>query len=92
MAELVLSALYAPIMMLIHSTHVYDILAGADAGWSPQRRDGGRRAGSRPGARMAGTVAVGVATAVGAWYLSPRIFPWLSPTLPDLSSPFRFRG
>ena len=40
-AELVVSALLAPIMMVIHSRQIYEILAGRDAGWSPQRRDDG---------------------------------------------------
>ena len=36
--ELVLSALLAPILMLIHCGLVASILAGRDSGWRPQRR------------------------------------------------------
>ena len=39
--EVILSALIAPIMMLIHCGAVMSILAGRDSGWSPQRRDDG---------------------------------------------------
>ena len=36
-----MSALLAPIMMLIHAGHVMHILFGFDTGWEPQRRDDG---------------------------------------------------
>ena len=39
--EIVLSALYAPVMMLIQSRHVFEVFMGRDSGWNPQRRDGG---------------------------------------------------
>src|SRR3546814_17432989 len=39
--EIVVSALLAPIMMLIQSRHVWEILIGRDAGWTLQRRDDG---------------------------------------------------
>ena len=39
--EVVLSALYAPVMMLIQSRHVFEVFMGRDSGWNPQRRDGG---------------------------------------------------
>ena len=39
--EIVLSALLAPIMMLIQTGHVLHIVFGFDTGWDPQRRDDG---------------------------------------------------
>ena len=39
--EIVLSALLAPIMMLIQTGHVVHIVFGFDTGWDPQRRDDG---------------------------------------------------
>jgi len=39
--EVVLSALYAPILMLIQSRHVFEVFMGRDSGWKPQRRDSG---------------------------------------------------
>ena len=37
--EMFLSALLAPILMLIQSGSVFQILLGRDTGWQPQRRD-----------------------------------------------------
>ena len=39
--EIVISAALAPIMMLIQSGSVAQILSGRDTGWNPQRRDDG---------------------------------------------------
>ena len=36
--ETLLSALYAPIMMLVQTQHVIEILTGRDSGWNAQRR------------------------------------------------------
>ncbi len=36
-----MSALLAPIMMLVQAGHVLHILFGFDTGWKPQRRDDG---------------------------------------------------
>ncbi|MGJ3230524.1 MAG: glucans biosynthesis glucosyltransferase MdoH [Oceanicaulis sp.] len=41
LVETVLSALYAPVMMLAQANIILDILLGRDAGWRPQRRDDG---------------------------------------------------
>ena len=39
--EIIMSALLAPIMMLIQSGHVMHFVFGLDTGWDPQRRDDG---------------------------------------------------
>ena len=39
--ELILSALYAPIMMIIQCRQLWEILRGHDSGWSAQRRGDG---------------------------------------------------
>ena len=39
--EILLSALMAPILMVIQSGSVFQILLGRDTGWQPQRRDDG---------------------------------------------------
>lgn len=38
--ELLFSVLHAPIFMLVHSRHLWDIARGQDSGWSTQRRQG----------------------------------------------------
>ncbi|MEZ5860294.1 MAG: glucans biosynthesis glucosyltransferase MdoH [Geminicoccaceae bacterium] len=40
--EIVLSALYAPVMMLMQTRQLFEILAGRDSGWSAQARNGSR--------------------------------------------------
>ena len=40
-AELVLSALYAPSMMIIQCRQLVEIVRGRDSGWSTQRRGDG---------------------------------------------------
>ena len=42
LVEIVLSALYAPVLMAAQTGIVRDILLGRDAGWAPQRRDDGK--------------------------------------------------
>ena len=39
MIETIVSALYAPIMMLVQTQHVVEILTGRDSGWNSQRRN-----------------------------------------------------
>ncbi|PTY38241.1 glucan biosynthesis glucosyltransferase H [Saccharospirillum sp. MSK14-1] len=38
--ELLFSVLHAPIFMLVHSRHLWEIARGQDSGWSAQRRHG----------------------------------------------------
>jgi membrane glycosyltransferase len=47
--EVVLSALYAPVLMLIQSRYVFEIFMGRDSGWKPQRRDSGGSSWAEPG-------------------------------------------
>ncbi len=81
LTELVIAALFAPIMMLVHSWQVYQILVGRDSGWSAQRRDDGGTRWADAWRRHRWHTAVGAATGVAAWFLSPMILAWLSPTL-----------
>ena len=53
--EVVLSALYAPVLMLIQSRHVFEVFMGRDSGWKPQRRDGGGTSWATPGIIITGT-------------------------------------
>ena len=39
--EAILSALYAPILMIVQCRHVFEVFMGRDSGWKPQRRDAG---------------------------------------------------
>ena len=41
LVEILLSAMFAPVMMLAQSQMVREILTGSDSGWKPQRRNDG---------------------------------------------------
>lgn len=78
-AEIVLSALYAPVLMLVQSHIVWQILRGGDSGWQPQRRaDGGMplRAAFRTHFRH---TVIGLATALGTWTIDSGLFLWTLP-------------
>jgi membrane glycosyltransferase len=83
-AEVVVSALLAPIMMVVHSRQIYEILLGRDAGWERQRRESGETAWSDAWLRHRWHMACGAALALAAWFLSPAILAWLTPTLAGL--------
>jgi membrane glycosyltransferase len=82
--EVAVSALLAPIMMAIHSRQIYEILIGRDAGWERQRRAGGETSWNDAWRRHRWHMACGVTLALAAWFLSPAILAWLSPTLAGL--------
>lgn len=83
-AEIVLSALYAPVMMLIQTRQLGEILAGRDSGWSAQARAGAKLAWREAFARHWTHLAVGLALAVAAAYAALPLVPWLSPILAGL--------
>ncbi|MCF3972911.1 glucans biosynthesis glucosyltransferase MdoH [Paracoccus sp. EGI L200073] len=82
--EILLSALIAPVQMLIQTRQIFDILRGRDSGWNAQVR-----AGSMPGwgvvlARHWGHVLLGVGTLLVLAQFSPPQLIWLSPILAGL--------
>jgi membrane glycosyltransferase len=79
--EVILSALYAPVLMLIQSRHVFEVFMGRDSGWKPQRRDGGGTTWSDAWHFHKRHMFLSCATAVIVWFLSPPLLAWLSPAL-----------
>src|SRR5271155_2811098 len=79
--EAVLSALYAPVLMLIQSRHVFEVFMGRDSGWKPQRRDGGGTSWSDAWHYHKRHMFLSCVTAVIVWFLSPPLLAWLSPAL-----------
>jgi membrane glycosyltransferase len=82
--ELLLSALYAPVLMLMQSRYVLEILTGRDAGWSTQRRSEGQVTWGEAwrfhwGHTLAGALLGGLFA-----ILAPPLLPWLSPVLAGL--------
>ena len=79
--EVVLSALYAPVLMLIQSRHVFEVFMGRDSGWKPQRRDGGGTTWSDAWHFHKRQMFLSLLTAIIVWFLSPPLLVWLSPAL-----------
>ncbi|MCZ0961504.1 glucans biosynthesis glucosyltransferase MdoH [Paracoccus benzoatiresistens] len=82
--EILLSALIAPVQMLIQTRQIYEILRGQDSGWNAQVR-----AGSMPDwnvvlARHWVHVLLGVGTLIVLAQFSPAQLIWLSPILAGL--------
>ncbi|MEW5688452.1 MAG: glucans biosynthesis glucosyltransferase MdoH [Pseudomonadota bacterium] len=77
--ETVLSALVAPVLMLMQSAGLFDVLLGRDSGWNAQQRDAGRLSRREAWRSHRGHVLIGVLGAGIAWLLDPAIFWWTSP-------------
>jgi membrane glycosyltransferase len=79
--EIVMSALLAPIMMVIQSGSVFQIIAGRDTGWNPQRRDDGSIPFADIVRRHRMHTVLGVFTGVVAFMIATSLFAWMSPTI-----------
>jgi membrane glycosyltransferase len=82
--ETLVSALYAPIMMLVQTQHVISILTGRDSGWGPQRRHAAKTAWGEAWSVHWPHVVIGIVIGAIAYALSPTLVAWLSPTLAGL--------
>jgi membrane glycosyltransferase len=78
--EIVLSALYAPVLMLIQSRYVFEIIMGRDSGWKTQRREGGG-SWAEAWAFHKKHMLIACVTATTVWFLSPALLAWVSPAL-----------
>jgi membrane glycosyltransferase len=76
-----MSALLAPIMMVIQSGSVFQIIAGRDTGWNPQRRDDGSIPFADIVRRHRMHTVLGVFTGVVAFMIATSLFAWMSPTI-----------
>jgi membrane glycosyltransferase len=78
--EAILSALYAPILMIVQCRNVFEVFMGRDSGWKPQRRSSGttwRDAWQFHRRHMA----LSCVTAVIVYFISPPLLAWVSPAL-----------
>ncbi|WP_262692843.1 glucans biosynthesis glucosyltransferase MdoH [Kordiimonas aestuarii] len=79
LTEVLLSALYAPVMMLAQSRIVWEVITGGDSGWQPQRRgDGSISFATALKAHRWHTV-IGVVAAIVTFYLHKDLFLWMLP-------------
>ncbi|KPF71862.1 glucosyltransferase [Bosea sp. AAP35] len=82
--EVLFSAFFAPIMMLIQSGSVFQILLGRDTGWNPQRRDDGSIPLKDIVRRHRMHTVLGIVTGISAFLIATSLFAWMSPTIVGL--------
>lgn len=82
--EIMMSALLAPIMMLVQTGHVVHILFGFDTGWNPQRRDDGSIPIKDILRKHRSHMMLGGVTLVAGLLISPSLVAWMSPTIAGL--------
>ena len=82
--ELIISALYAPVMMVIQTQHVFSILTGRDSEWVAQRRQAEVISWRESAHFHWKHTIIGVVLGVIAFLLSPTLLAWLSPTVAGL--------
>ncbi|MDA9463173.1 glucans biosynthesis glucosyltransferase MdoH [Bradyrhizobium sp. CCBAU 53415] len=83
-AEIVVSALMAPVMMIFQSIAVVEILAGRDAGWQTQRRDDGTVERRELYRKYGVPTLCGVLMAASAYAVSLPLLLWMSPVIVGL--------
>ena len=79
--EIIASALMAPILMVIQSGAVIQIVFGRDTGWNPQRRDDGSIPFRDIVRRHRLQTGLGVVTGISAFLIAPSLAGWMSPTI-----------
>ena len=79
LAETFVSMLLSPVMMLIQSRFVADVLLGRDSGWDAQNRDDQAMPLAECTAKHAMHVAAGIGFAVLSFHISWATFLWLAP-------------
>ncbi len=82
--EVLMSALYAPVMMVAQSQIVCDILSGRDSGWATQRRGRGFVGLGEALRRHRWHISLGVALAIVAYFLNPDLLLWMLPVTAGL--------
>jgi len=84
LVEVVLSAMFAPVMMLAQSQMVREILTGSDSGWKPQRRNDGSIALLAALNMHKWHMLLGFSAAISTWYFNQGLFYWLLPVTSGL--------
>ncbi len=84
LTEHLFTILIAPIMMLIQTGFVLDVLLGRDSGWGAQNRGDATTSWPEGWQRHRGHFIAGVVLAGISWLYAPSLFWWLSPILAGL--------
>ena len=82
--ETLLSALYAPVMMMMQSRQVLEILFGQDSGWATQRRKQARTPWATLFRRHWLQTLAGFVVSLTLLTVSPPLFLWMTPALAGL--------
>ena len=85
LVESVASILMTPVMMVMQSVAVAEVLAGRDSGWSAQRREGSELTGRDAWRAHRGHVVLGVGGAIGAFLVGKYFLIWASPIFLSLT-------
>jgi membrane glycosyltransferase len=85
LVECVASILITPVMMVMQSAAVVEVLIGRDSGWKPQRREGVELSQRDAWRAHRGHVALGVLGALGALLLNKYLLLWASPVFLSLA-------
>jgi membrane glycosyltransferase len=81
LVETILSALYAPILMIVQSRHVLEVFMGRDSGWKPQQRDSVGTSWTDAWRFHRRHMALSLVTAVIVYFIYPPLLAWVSPAL-----------
>ncbi|TKW68885.1 MAG: glucans biosynthesis glucosyltransferase MdoH [Paracoccus denitrificans] len=82
--EIIMSALIAPVQMLVQTRQICEILIGRNSGWESQVRKGSMPSWGVVLRRHWVHVAAGLVTGIAIIYLAPAQLIWLSPILAGL--------
>ncbi|TGN68420.1 glucans biosynthesis glucosyltransferase MdoH [Paracoccus liaowanqingii] len=82
--ETILSALIAPVQMLVQTRQIFEILSGRDSGWDAQTRAGSMPSWGVVARHHWAHVVLGLGTLVVLARFSPEQLIWLSPILAGL--------
>jgi membrane glycosyltransferase len=84
LAEIAISVLMAPILMVQHTRVVFATLLGWRASWNGQQRGACAEGWGLAATRYGGGTAFAILWAIGVYLTAPDLLPWLSPVLAGL--------
>lgn len=82
--ETLITGLMAPVMMVLQTACVADVLRGRDGGWTSQRRDDGRVPFGEFVRLYGPATLLGVLLGAAAWAISLPLLLWMSPVVAGL--------
>jgi membrane glycosyltransferase len=92
--ETAYSTLCAPILMLVQSRFVLEVLLGYDSGWKAQVRDDRGIPFQETVRRHSGHMLMGCILGTAAWVVAPALLAWMSPAVAGLvlAAPISYIG